>query len=62
MDKWIANVIGKMHIHGIKQDELANQLGVRRDYLNKILNGKENPKNAQKRIETAVDELISDRK
>ena len=43
MEKWIATVVGQMHLHKIKQDDLAAALGVSRVYLNKILNGKENP-------------------
>ena len=62
MENWIAEVVGKMHIHAIRQEELANQLGVRRDYLNKILNGKETPKGAKERIEAAIDSILSSRK
>lgn len=58
MEKWIADVVGKMHIYGISQTELANQMGVRREHLNKILNGKDKPKNAEVRISTALNELI----
>ncbi len=62
MNDWIAGVVGKMHVHKISQNELAEHLGVRRDYLNKILNGKENPKGASERITAAVDELIAAKK
>lgn len=58
MEKWIGDCIGKMHIHGINQTEVANEIGIRRDYFNKILNGKLKPKNARKRIENAIDTLI----
>ena len=58
MEKWIATVVGKMHLHKITQSELAERLGIRRDYLNKILNGAESPANAKERITKALDELI----
>ena len=58
MEKWIAEVVGLMHIHKINQTELAERVGVLRPHLNKILNGKENPKNAEERIKSALDELI----
>ena len=61
MQNWIAICIGKMHINKITQEVLADKLGIRRDYLNKILNGKEHPKGAKKRITTALDELIKEK-
>lgn len=62
MDKWIAEAVGKMHVNKIKQDEVADRLGIRRDYFNKIINGKESPKGAEKRIMVAIDSIISERK
>lgn len=58
MDKWIAEVVGLMHIHGISQTELAEKMGVLRPHVNKILNGKLAPKGAKERIQTALNELI----
>jgi transcriptional regulator with XRE-family HTH domain len=51
-----------MHLHKIKQEDLAAALGVSRVYLNKILNGKENPANAKANITNALNELIESRK
>ena len=62
LENWIAAVVGKMHVHKIKQSELAEKLGVRRDYLNKILNGFEKPANAKERVTKALDELIASKK
>lgn len=62
LDKWIATAVGKMHLNKITQTELANKLGIRRDYLNKILNGVEKPANAQERITKALDELIAEKR
>lgn len=61
MENWIATVVGKMHIHGISQSDLAAVLGIRRDYLNKILNGRETPANAKANITAALDKLIKDK-
>ena len=61
MEKWIATVVGQMHLHKIKQDDLAAALGVSRVYLNKILNGKENPTNAKANITVALNKLIKDK-
>ena len=61
MPEWIAKVVGLMHRYKIKQSELAEKIGIRRDYLNKILNGNKIPKDAEERIMAALDELISQR-
>lgn len=62
MENWIAAVVGKMHVNKIKQTELAEKMGIRRDYLNKILNGFDNPANAEERITNALDELIAEKR
>ena len=54
---WIADVIGRMHIHKITQTMLAEKIGLRRDYVSKILNGQLNPRGARERIEAGLDEL-----
>jgi transcriptional regulator with XRE-family HTH domain len=59
MEPWIAEVVGKMHVHKISQDAIAERVGVRREHINKILNGKIAPKGAAERITVAVDELIA---
>lgn len=61
MEKWISGVVGKMHVYKITQTELANKIGIRRDYLNKILGGIEKPANAKERIVAALDELIKEK-
>ena len=61
MENWIATVVGKMHLHKIKQDDLAAALGVSRVYLNRILNGKDNPANAKANITAALNKLIKDK-
>ena len=60
MGTWIAEVIGKMHVHKITQTALAEHMGVRRDYISRVLNGGRNPsdKTAEK-ITVAVDEMIA---
>lgn len=61
MDKWIGDAVGKMHINGISQNQVAVKLGVSYDYVNKILNGRECPVNAESRIMTAIDEIIKEK-
>lgn len=59
MENWIAVAVGKMHVHKITQSELAEKIGIRRDYLNRILNGKIMPNNAEQRIMSAIDDIVS---
>ena len=58
MEKWIAGVVGKMHLHKITQNDLATMLGISREHLNRILNGKECPANAKENITNALNKLI----
>lgn len=60
MENWIADVVGKMHIHKISQSELADCYGCSREFMNRVLNGAiAPPKGAKERILTAVDDLIA---
>ena len=62
MEQWIADVVGKMHIHKITQSQLAEKMGVTNDYIWMILNGKKKPKQAYERITAAIDSILADRK
>ena len=58
METWIAEVVGKMHIHRITQEALAERVGVRREHICKVLGGKESGVKLKDKILTAVDEMI----
>lgn len=58
MEKWIADVVGKMHINKIRQFELADELHCTREYVSMVLTGKRTPKDAEKIFSDAVDKLI----
>lgn len=57
--QWTAEIVGKMHIHGISIKELSAHMGVSREYVGAILNGKRDPAEAEHRIREAVDDLIA---
>ena len=57
--QWTGEVIGKMHIHRIKVNELAEYLGYHPKYVSSILNGKKNPKHAELIFTAAVDRMIA---
>ena len=50
-----------MHVNRITQAQLAKKMGVTREYITMILNGIKNPKDAEKRINAAIDEIIAER-
>ena len=58
-ETWTGRLIGKMHNNNITQGDVAKELGVSRGYVSMVLNGVRKPKDARKRMEDAVDHLIS---
>ena len=60
MDQWIADAVGKMHIHGIAHKDLAEHLDMNSKYLSTILNGHRTPKGAREKIESAINEIIAE--
>lgn len=57
-EKWTGRLIGRMHNERITYEQLANEMGVNKAYISMILNGKRNPPNIQKRMETALEAII----
>lgn len=53
----IAQIVGEMHVRGIKQYEMANMLGIKSSYLGEILNGKKTYPKAQYHINRICDFL-----
>lgn len=60
-EQWTADLIGKMHIHGITSKKLAENVGWNPKYLSAILNGHRKPKNAEQKLTVALDELIANK-
>ena len=50
-----------MHVNKITQAQLAEKMGVTREYVTMILNGIKAPKDAESRINAAIDEIIAER-
>lgn len=61
-EKWTGVLIGEMHNNGIKQKELADELGITNAYAGMILRGERKPPNIKQRMEEALKNLISERK
>lgn len=59
--KWTGDLVGLMHNHRISKTDLADELGVTREYVSMVLNGHREPAGAKERFEAAVNSLIMKR-
>ena len=57
--KWTGNLVGLMHDNKISKTQLAEKLGVTREYVSMVLNGHREPAGAEDKFRAAVNELIS---
>ena len=60
--QWTGEVVGKLHNNGITAKDLAAYLGLNPRYVSTILNGKRNPKNAEKKFREGLDNMLRERK
>lgn len=60
LEEWTGRVVGAMHVHMIPYKVLADELGWNVKYLSAVLNGHRKPKDAQEKIEAALNKVISD--
>ena len=58
--QWTGEVVGKMHVYSITGQEIADQMGVTKAYISMLLNCRRTPKDAQTRVETALNRLIKE--
>ena len=61
-EKWTGRLIGRMHNERVTYDDLAEELGVTKAYISMILNSVRKPDGIQKRMETAVESVVSKRR
>lgn len=55
--QWIGEIVGQMHNSKISKSQLAEHMGVSREYVSMILNGHRCPIGAEERLRAAVKEL-----
>jgi len=60
-EKWTGDLIGKMHVHEVTCEDLAEELGVTKSYVSMILNGSRKPPNAKERMQTAYSNILEKR-
>ena len=62
MKKWIADVVGAMHINKITNKDIAAKMHVTPEYVSMLLNEKKVTKTAEQDIRAAIDAIIAERK
>lgn len=58
---WQAELKGLMYAHDIKNTDIADRLGVGKEYVASIFTGKKIARNAEERFRAAVDDIIRER-
>ena len=61
-EEWTGDVIKRMHLHDISQNDLSGPMGVSREIICKTLNGKYDLKNGKERFNAAIDFILANRK
>ena len=60
--QWIGELVGQMHNNKISKTQLAEHMGVSREYVSMVLNGHRDPTGAKDRFRAAVTEIIAAKK
>lgn len=60
--QWIGEIVGQMHSSKVSKAQLAEHMGVSREYVSMILNGHRCPAGAEERLRSAVRELVEKNK
>lgn len=59
--KWTADLLGEMHLAGITAKQLAEEVGWNSKYLSVVLNGHKEPKEAERKLNDALNRLKAKR-
>lgn len=58
--QWTADLVGQMHKWKISMKQLADHMGLSREYVSMILNGHREPDGAKERFGRAVAEIVAE--
>ena len=58
--EWTGELVGLMHNKKITFAQLAEKLGLSREYVSMVLNGHREPAGAEQKFREAVNELVSE--
>lgn len=56
--QWTADLLGRMHLSGVTARQLAAEAGWDYRYLSAVINGHRTPKDAEAKLNAALDRLI----
>ena len=59
--KWTGDLVGKMHVNGVRNMDLAKELGVTEAYVSMMLNSKRNTKGMKEKLEKAYEAVLEKR-
>ena len=60
--QWIGDFVGKMHRHRVSITQIAQEMGVTREYISAILNGHREPAGIKVRLHAALNSIVEKRK
>ena len=55
---WSGDFVGRLHTHRVSQQEIADAMGVSRQYVTMILNGWKEPVGAEHMLENALQKVL----
>lgn len=56
--KWTGELVGRMHMARVSKRDLANELGITPEYVGRVLNGKDAPKDAETKFNEAFRKIV----
>lgn len=59
--QWIGDFVGRMHRNRVTITQLAQEVGVTREYLSMVLNGHREPDGIEQRLNRALDSIVEQR-
>lgn len=62
IEKWCGDLVGKMFRNKVTRQDLADELGVTKQYVSMLLNGERTTEGARERLENAYNMILERRK
>lgn len=59
--QWLGDFVGQMHRYRVSITQLAQEMGVTREYLSAILNGHREPAGIKERLHEALNSVVEKR-
>ena len=57
-EKWTGDIVKKMHLYGVTQDDIADELGVTKSYVCAILHSRRKPPDIENKVRSALERII----